>query len=108
MRYCGCRRPLATLSGQRVHALAGIGNPGRFFATLRAAGLVPIEHPRADHAPLAAGELEFGDGLPVVMTEKDAVKCRDCAGPGRYWLEVEARLSAADAARLLGCLTQLV
>jgi len=95
------RRPLAELGGQRVHAVAAIGNPSRFFATLRAAGLEPIEHPHPDHARLVRRDLEFGDGLPVLMTEKDAVKCPDLADAGVYWLEVSVVLGAADAKRLL-------
>ncbi|MET0378568.1 MAG: tetraacyldisaccharide 4'-kinase [Spongiibacteraceae bacterium] len=59
----------------RVHAVAGIGNPGRFFDTLRGLGLDVIEHVFPDHHPFVAGDLAFADALPVVMTEKDAVKC---------------------------------
>jgi len=70
------RRPLREFVGQRVHAVAGIGNPERFFAQLRAAGIDVIPHPFDDHFPYAEKDLDFGDGLPVLMTEKDAVKCR--------------------------------
>jgi len=66
-------------AGSRVRAVAGIGNPARFFATLRALGLEVIEHPFPDHHRFTAADLAFGDGLPVVMTEKDAVKCRGIA-----------------------------
>ncbi|MGB8328026.1 MAG: tetraacyldisaccharide 4'-kinase, partial [Steroidobacteraceae bacterium] len=68
-------RPLSELRGVQVHAVAGIGYPQRFFAALRAAGLEPIEHAFPDHHAFAPGELAFGDTRPVVMTEKDAVKC---------------------------------
>lgn len=61
--------------GSRVHAVAAIGNPDRFFKTLRTLGLDPVEHPFPDHHPLDARDLTFDDALPVVMTEKDAVKC---------------------------------
>ena len=104
----GTRRPLAELRGERVHAVAAIGNPGRFFATLRAAGLEPIEHSHPDHARLARGDLDFGDGLPVLMTEKDAVKCPELARTGVYWLEVAAAIGAADAERLLARVASLV
>lgn len=97
----GERRPLAAWRGQRVHAVAGIGNPGRFFATLRAAGVVPIEHPFPDHARLTAADLAFGDALPVVMTEKDAVKCAGFADARLHALEVCAEIAPADAERLL-------
>ena len=104
----GRRVALATLAGRRVHAVAAIGHPQRFFATLRAAGLDPIEHAHADHARLAAANLAFGDDLPVLVTEKDAVKCSGFTQPGLYWLEVTAQLAAADADRLLGSVARLV
>jgi tetraacyldisaccharide 4'-kinase len=77
----------------RVHAVAGIGNPGRFFTTLRALGLDVIEHPFPDHHPFSAADLTFGDTLPVVMTEKDAVKCIGLARNAHCWyLAVDAML----------------
>lgn len=63
-------------AGSRVHAVAGIARPERFFATLRALGFDPIEHPYADHHPFAITDLDFPEPYPIVMTEKDAVKCR--------------------------------
>jgi tetraacyldisaccharide 4'-kinase len=54
-------RPLASFAGERVHAVAGIGNPQRFFAQLRAAGIEVLEHPFPDHHPFSAAELDFGD-----------------------------------------------
>jgi tetraacyldisaccharide 4'-kinase len=71
----GERQPLASLSGQRVHAVAAIGNPQRFFDSLRSKGIDVIEHAFADHHPFAATDLDFADALPVLMTDKDAVKC---------------------------------
>jgi tetraacyldisaccharide 4'-kinase len=97
-------RALATLSGQRVHAIAGIGHPQRFFAQLRAAGIEPIEHPYPDHARFRPADLEFADGLPVLMTEKDAVKCRTFGGTGRWYLPVTASFSAADTQALMGAI----
>lgn len=74
-----------------VHAVAGIGHPERFFATLDALGLEVEPHPFADHHDFGAADLAFDDGRAVVMTAKDAVKCRDLAD-GRCWaLDVEAR-----------------
>jgi tetraacyldisaccharide 4'-kinase len=84
-----------------VHALAAIGNPARFFAALRAAGIEPIEHPRPDHDPFQLAELRFGDGLPVIMTEKDAVKCQAYAPEECWYLPVSAQFNRADAATLL-------
>jgi tetraacyldisaccharide 4'-kinase len=86
-----------------VHAVAGIGNPQRFFDLLRSLGAHPVEHAWPDHHVFRAGDLVYGDGHPVVMTEKDAVKCRVlAAGRDDIWcLEVTAELSEADGARLL-------
>jgi tetraacyldisaccharide 4'-kinase len=97
----GAERPLADFAGQRVHAIAGIGHPERFFDSLRAAGLQPIGHPHPDHAPLRCSDVEFGDELPVLMTEKDAVKCTGFAGPQHWYVRVDAQLSESDAQRLL-------
>ena len=97
----GQEQPLEAFRGRPVHAVAGIGNPQRFFADLRARGLELIEHPFPDHHALAAAELDFGDGLAVLMTEKDAVKCRQAAGPRHWYVPVAADFSEADSRRLL-------
>ncbi|MFH1600331.1 MAG: tetraacyldisaccharide 4'-kinase [Pseudomonadota bacterium] len=68
-------RPLGLFAPGPVHAIAGIGNPGRFFHALRAAGLEVLEHAFPDHHAYRAGELEFSPPAPRLMTEKDAVKC---------------------------------
>jgi tetraacyldisaccharide 4'-kinase len=77
-------RPLEAFRDRPLHAVAGIGNPGRFFRDLRSRGLEVIEHPFADHHRFTAAELAFADDLPVLMTEKDAVKCGAFASP-RLW-----------------------
>jgi tetraacyldisaccharide 4'-kinase len=92
---------LASLAGKRVHALAGIGNPQRFFAQLAAAGLEVIGHAFPDHHRYRAAELQFDDALPLLMTEKDAVKCRPFAAANRWYLPVAASFSAADTSELL-------
>ncbi|MFC5580019.1 tetraacyldisaccharide 4'-kinase [Rhodanobacter terrae] len=86
---------LASFRGQRVHAVAAIGNPQRFFDSLRAAGILPIEHSFADHHGFAVAELDFADGLPVLMTDKDAVKCRCFAQPHWWRVPVQADLPQA-------------
>ena len=92
-----------------VHAVAGIGNPQRFFATLRRLGLDPVEHPFPDHHRYRAEDLRFGRGLPMVMTAKDAIKCRHLAHPPEHCqvLEVEARMEDAPWRALLGRLAGL-
>lgn len=67
-------RPIERFAGTTVHAVAGIGNPSRFFSLLRSLDIQVIEHSFADHAVLDVKELDFGDEFEVFMTEKDAVK----------------------------------
>lgn len=66
--------PLASFAGRRVHAVAGIGDPERYFAMLRGFGIAVVPHAFADHHRYVAGDFDFGSKLPVLMTEKDAVK----------------------------------
>ncbi len=91
---------LASLAGTRLHGVAGIGNPGRFFATLRALGAEVVEHPFPDHHRFTAADLRFGDGAKVVMTEKDAVKIPGDAAPDSWFLEVTAQLDDGFAQAL--------
>lgn len=95
------RRPLKAFAGQKVHAAAGIGDPNRFFVQLGLAGIKVIPHPFPDHHPFTEADLEFGDGLPVMLTEKDAVKLRRAARPDWWVLPVSARLDAGFGAWLL-------
>jgi len=67
-------RPLDGFRDTTVHAVAGIGNPKRFFDLLRSHGIQVIEHGLQDHAAIGKSDLEFGDEFDVFMTEKDAVK----------------------------------
>jgi tetraacyldisaccharide 4'-kinase len=70
----GREKTLREFSGLPVHAVAGIGNPQRFFASLKQAGLLVTEHIFPDHYHYLKADLDFGDALPILMTEKDAVK----------------------------------
>lgn len=101
-------QPLEAFRGRPVHAVAGIGNPQRFFADLRARGLEIFEHPFPDHHAFSAADLDFGDGLAVLMTEKDAVKCTHAAGPRHWYVPVEAAFSDADSRRLLELVTRAI
>jgi len=74
-----------------VHAVAGIGNPERFFSSLRELGLKVIPHPFPDHHGFLPGELEFGDDRPIILTEKDAVKCESFATARSWALAVTVR-----------------
>jgi tetraacyldisaccharide 4'-kinase len=93
--------PLEHFRGRRVHAVAGIGNPQRFFRDLRARGLELIEHPFPDHHPFTAADLTFGDDLPVLMTEKDAVRCRELETARLWYVPVVARFSDLQGRELL-------
>ena len=66
---------LDDFEGKRLHAVAGIGNPHRFFALLNRLGLDPVCHAFPDHHMYSAGDLAFPDCDLILMTEKDAVKC---------------------------------
>jgi tetraacyldisaccharide 4'-kinase len=97
----GAVRPLSALTGLQVHAVAGIGNPERFFNMLRARGIEVSGRPLADHARLTAADIEFGDDKPVLMTEKDAVKCATFAGEQHWYVPVTASFDGAEADSLL-------
>ena len=101
---CQCggetRVALSTFAGKRVHALAGIGNPGRFFALLRGAGLTVIEHPFPDHHAYTVDDLRFDDAAPLLMTEKDAVKCAGLVSADAWYLPVTAEFDSGFAEAL--------
>jgi len=88
-------RTAKSFAGQRVHAVAGIGDPKRFFLHLARFGLKVVPHPFPDHHPFRAEDLVFGDSDPVVMTEKDAVKCKRFAQAHFWVFPVSASLDPA-------------
>jgi tetraacyldisaccharide 4'-kinase len=94
-------RSVGSFRDTGVHAVAAIGNPQRFFDTLREAGLRIYEHPMADHHAFKAGDLNFGDSLPVLMTEKDAVKCAAFADERCWYVPVTAEFAEAEARGLI-------
>lgn len=94
-------RPAKSFAGQKVHAVAAIGDPKRFFLQLASFGLKPVPHPFPDHHPFRADDLAFGDALPVVMTEKDAVKCKRFAQANHWVFPVNASLDPAFGRWLL-------
>jgi len=86
---------LSEFSGKRLHAVAGIGNPGRFFALLKQLGLDPVCHAFPDHHAYSAADLEFPECDLVLMTEKDAVKCSRYGRSDLVALRVDAMLDPA-------------
>lgn len=90
----------ADLHSTQVHAVAGIGNPERFFQMLKNKGLRIVPHPFPDHHRYRAEDLAFDDDCPILMTEKDAVKC-ERFGIARCWsVPVTAELPEIFAQRL--------
>ncbi len=89
----GRAEPLASWRGRRVHGVAGIGHPRRFFDSLREAGLDVAEHAFGDHHDYDEDELHFAERLAVVMTEKDWVKCAAIAPANAWYLPVNAECS---------------
>jgi tetraacyldisaccharide 4'-kinase len=89
------RRPASAFAGQRAHAVAGIGEPNRFFLQLGKLGIKVVPHPFPDHHAFKPADLDFGDEAPVLMTEKDAVKLRRAARPNWWVLPVTAEVDAA-------------
>jgi len=81
---------LLIMEGRQVHGVAGIGHPARFFKTLQKLDMNVIEHPFDDHHPFQATDVEYDDDLPVIMTEKDWVKCREFVTEKYWYLPVDA------------------
>ncbi len=97
----GRLEPLRAFGDRPVHAVAGIGYPPRFFSHLRRCGLQLIEHPFPDHHVFSARDLDFADQLPVLMTEKDGVKCKGLAASNHWQVPVTAVLDSHLAPRIL-------
>ncbi|WP_053981452.1 tetraacyldisaccharide 4'-kinase [Marinagarivorans algicola] len=77
---------------QRVLAVAGIGNPARFFKTLQRLEVFFKPQSFPDHHAFSAQDFALANGLPVVMTAKDAIKCQHFAEENWWYLSVEADL----------------
>ena len=97
----GRQSTLAEFDTAKVHAVAAIGNPQRFFDLLEKAGLVVIPHQHADHARLEMDDLDFADGFPVLLTEKDAVKCETFAPAGVWSVNIDLAFEESEARILM-------
>jgi tetraacyldisaccharide 4'-kinase len=86
--------------GSGAHAVAGIGNPPRFFAQLAALGIAAVPHAFPDHHRFSAADLAFPDARAIVMTEKDAVKCAAFAADHCWYLPVRACVDPALITRV--------
>jgi tetraacyldisaccharide 4'-kinase len=87
--------------GKQVHAIAGIGHPKRFFNTLISMGIKVIPHTFPDHYFYRACDLAFDDDLPILMTEKDRVKCMHAISDKMYYLTVSAELPDSFISQVL-------
>ena len=102
----GSRSPVAleAFAGQSVNAVAGIGHPERFFDLLRVSGMRVIKHPFPDHHAFQGNDLAFDQSLPIVMTEKDAVKCEHFKLANAWYLPIEVTMPQVFEHRLHGML----
>ena len=87
--------PASAFGGDGVHAVAGIGDPARFFAQLGALGIRAVAHAFPDHHRFTAADLEFAGARAILMTEKDAVKCESFADERCWYLPVRAHVDDA-------------
>jgi len=99
------RWPEQGAANKKIHAVVGIGNPQRFFTTLEEMGFDLIKHVYPDHHDYRAGDILFDDKLPVIMTEKDAVKCRSFANANHWFLAVTAQIDEAVTKHVLKMLS---
>jgi tetraacyldisaccharide 4'-kinase len=92
-------RHLDDFSGTRVCAIAGIGNPERFFRMLEAHGIEVLRRPLPDHSAIEQRDLLTAGDVPVFMTAKDAVKCRalDTTNCWQVGVDVEFEEGAGEA-----------
>ena len=97
--------PISDLHGMTVHAIAGINNPEHFFSYLRSHKLELIIHKFPDHYSYTEDDVKFDDNFPVVMTEKDAVKCLNYSSDKHWYIAISAELSKSfvcDLDKLMG------
>lgn len=101
------KKPLSAFSQQSCHAVAGIGNPKRFFDLLTQADIVVDAHAFPDHHQFNVADITFADDKSVLMTEKDAVKCRGFASDNHWYIPVKAQPESQFVDKLLHLLKQM-
>lgn len=102
-----CKKPLAEFIGKTVHAVAAIGNPERFFNSLVSQGIEIHKCAFPDHYMFRYSDLSFADALPVVMTEKDAVKCLSFGNERLWYVPVSATIAQNFARQVLEKLSHI-
>ena len=96
-----CSAHAASFYGQRLHSIAGIGYPQRFFNYLEQLGLQVENHPFPDHYSYTLADLDYPDADAIFMTEKDAVKCIKFANEKCWVLRVDAQLDSLLVQQIL-------
>ena len=91
---------------KQIHAVAGLGNPSRFFDLLEKLGFEIIRHPFPDHHKFINTDFNFLDQHPIVMTEKDAARCKDFNNSKIWYLTVEPKIESDFIDQLLNNLNQ--
>jgi tetraacyldisaccharide 4'-kinase len=94
-------RHIDDFADQAVHAVAGIGHPERFFSMLESRRIEVIRHPLPDHAAITMEDVRFDDELEVLMTQKDAVKCKGFDSARLWYVPVEVEFDGEGGASLL-------
>ncbi|MGA9573123.1 MAG: tetraacyldisaccharide 4'-kinase, partial [Lysobacterales bacterium] len=98
-----------TYSGIKIHAIAGIGNPLRFFQTLDDQGIAAGSHVFPDHHFFSPDDFcSIPAGAAIIMTQKDAVKCRSLGLANAWYLPVDAKLPAVFETRFKDQLVKLM
>lgn len=107
----GSARPLSSFvadcEAAPVHAICAIGHPERFFRSLERQGLSIQRHIFADHHPFRSAEISPADDAPVLMTEKDAIKCVGLADARHWYVPVDAKLPKTFEEALVRSLERL-
>ena len=84
----------------QVHAIAGVGNPNRFFDLLLRLGFEFDKNPFPDHHKYHKKDLYYLDHLPILMTEKDAAKCKHFKNSKIWYLSIESEIESQFIDRL--------
>ncbi|NNE36988.1 MAG: tetraacyldisaccharide 4'-kinase, partial [Gammaproteobacteria bacterium] len=83
-------KSIYSLNGRQVHVVTAIANPDRLYNYLKGKGVSVISHKFPDHYSYTPQDLNFKDNHPIVMTEKDAVKCMNFANEQMWYLPIQA------------------
>ncbi len=100
--------PISSFKGKKIHAVAGIGNPSRFFQQLRDNGLTIVEHAFSDHHAYLKSDFSGWDDECILMTEKDAVKCNGFSLADAWSVNVKATFSESLELKLADKLLPLL